>query len=321
MFLYFYTLFCVMCNGKREYCAKSYDEISFLTTHNGFSNQPSRNLFPILYSNINNQNVPIERQFLDGVRATKAPVHMMKNVTYVCHGISKGKKVAVWDKVCKKKQNIAKNICTTFLNSVRPCFLDPATTTLRNALLRLVRLLDFYPREIFTLFLEDYVPLRQLYVPFLESGVAKYMYKHSPHRKWPSLNTLISSNRRLVVFSTQETDEDGDSIDKYPFNLEKQYLWSTSFDYRNILNLLDTTNSLYINRTEIKGKMWILQHFVTPLIAGKPYHASIANSFQNLKMRHDYYKLKVRTNANFIWVDFYQFPSHHAKYFIDKLNK
>lgn len=65
------------CNGDLSLCAKRYDEVCYVTTHNAFNHQGSF-LFP-------NQTYPISTQLQDGVRALMLDVYWYNNQATVYH--------------------------------------------------------------------------------------------------------------------------------------------------------------------------------------------------------------------------------------------
>lgn len=67
------------CNGQSEVCAKKYDEVAFLTTHNAFNTGSESFTFP-------NQNYGIAQQLQDGVRAFMLDVYSLFGNTVVYHG-------------------------------------------------------------------------------------------------------------------------------------------------------------------------------------------------------------------------------------------
>lgn len=69
------------CNGAVELCARSYDQVSYVTAHNAMSNQEDGWLYP-------NQDFGIARQLDDGVRGLMLDVHLTDNgLAYLCHAI------------------------------------------------------------------------------------------------------------------------------------------------------------------------------------------------------------------------------------------
>jgi hypothetical protein len=65
------------CNGDSSLCAKRYNEVCYVTTHNAFNYQGAF-LFP-------NQNTPVATQLDDGVRALMLDVYWFNNQATVYH--------------------------------------------------------------------------------------------------------------------------------------------------------------------------------------------------------------------------------------------
>lgn len=69
------------CNGSLELCAKKYDEVAYLTTHNAFNATDQGFSFP-------NQNIGITAQLNMGVRGLMLDVYYLNGVPTVYHGFS-----------------------------------------------------------------------------------------------------------------------------------------------------------------------------------------------------------------------------------------
>ena len=266
------------------------------------------------HTNINNQNVPLEIQLSEGIRGFKIPIHLNGNNATVCHGVSEEKKLVVQDKVCTNRTSIYSRVCSLFLNSVKPCFLDNSRQLLSLFLVRVKTFLVENPHEVLTLFMEDYVPFSHLNDSFVASNITSYLHVQPKNEEWPTLGEMIVDNKRLVVFSNRDVDKNNVTLENYPFNSERHFVWSTPYDFKSTSDLIKdmphnlTAEMAWGNATEVDNKLWVMQHFVTPLIAGRVMHAVAANHRYSLQIRHERYKRKLQTNANYIWVDFYQYP-------------
>lgn len=64
--------------------------------------------------------------------------------------------------------------------------------------------LDNNPTKIFTLFLDFGTNVNELADVFQELGINPYLYTFDAKEGWPSLESMIEANHRLVVFSMQE---------------------------------------------------------------------------------------------------------------------
>lgn len=184
----------------------------------------------------------------------------------------------------------------------KPCSIDPSATELKNVLDVVKKHLDTNKKAIITIFLEDWSNnSNAIYNTFTQTGLAHYMYKKDEN-PWPTLNELLKTNKRLIVFSNKGS--------KY-FNSESGLTWSTPFEYKSASALYNDTPS---DSGPSKGKLIIFQNFVTNFTHGDKGAAKNANNKDNILRRVDKYK-KEFTNfekPNFLWVDFYEVPEKNG---------
>ncbi len=301
------------CNGSPVLCNRHYNEITYVTSHNGSANRPSSalslyNLRNCYGSNINDQGISLAAQFNLGVRATKTPVLFDQNKVYACHGLSPQDRDTVKNKVCGGLSSYTKTACESIFNFIDPCTLDNNAKVLSNLLNDFNDYIKNNPNEVLTLFVADQTGghFEQIQSTFEASSVNKYLYvQGSPNQAWPTLKEMITSNKRLVVFvdtpdqfnSSQQAD-----FNRY-FNRQGSFAWSSPFNYPTDESLKDEDPSRLIPNLPYND-LWILQHFVTPSLAGNPYYAARVNEYQFLKNRVNKYINVIRKNPNFIWVDF-----------------
>lgn len=69
------------CNGHPDLCDKRYDEVAYLTTHNGYNSTEDGFSLP-------NQNFNVSRQLEDGVRGLMLDVYNEDGTNMVYHGIA-----------------------------------------------------------------------------------------------------------------------------------------------------------------------------------------------------------------------------------------
>jgi hypothetical protein len=154
------------CNGRSEYCNRSYSNITFVGSHD------SAFVGPLPQQN---QNIDIKAQLDMGIRYLQAQTHHSvfdKNTLELCH---------------------------------TSCFLEDAGT-LKSFLTTVKNWLDANPKEVVTLLLTngDSVSINEFGDTFASSGIVHYAYVASANplaiSDWPTLGDLISSGKRLVVF-------------------------------------------------------------------------------------------------------------------------
>lgn len=153
------------CNGRSEYCSRSYSNITFVGSHDSafVGELPQQN-----------QNIDITAQLNLGIRFLQAQTHhslLDDNVLELCH---------------------------------TSCLLEDAGT-LKSFLGTVKAFLDANANEVVTLLLTngDSVNITEFGSTFSSSGIDSYAFVPSsnplPIGKWPTLGELISSGKRLVV--------------------------------------------------------------------------------------------------------------------------
>lgn len=156
------------CNGRTEYCTRSYSNITFMGSHDS----PFVGEFPQ-----QNQDIDIQAQLDKGIRFLQAQTHhaiLDTSVLELCH---------------------------------TSCWLEDAGT-LEGFLVKVKTWLDDNPNEVVTLLLTngDSVAITEFGDTFTSSGIDSYAFvpSSSPNTlaigSWPTLGDLISTGKRLVVF-------------------------------------------------------------------------------------------------------------------------
>ena len=160
------TLAASTCNGRSEYCTRSYSNITFVGSHD------SAFVGPLPQQN---QNIDIKAQLDMGIRYLQVQTHHSifdKNTLELCH---------------------------------TSCFLEDAGT-LKSFLITVKKWLDANPHEVVTLLLTngDSASITEFGDTFSSSGIVDYAFVPSANplaiSDWPTLGNLISSGKRLIVF-------------------------------------------------------------------------------------------------------------------------
>ncbi|MEE3083702.1 MAG: hypothetical protein VX320_06430, partial [Candidatus Thermoplasmatota archaeon] len=109
------------------------------------------------------------------------------------------------------------------------------------------------PRDVVTLLLEVAVPYENLDYIFRESGLLQYAFIHEAGTSWPTLEQMIDSGKRLVVFMESSSDP------LYPwlhdFNVHS---WTTNYAERSSSEM--TCNHL---RGDQSAPVWHLNNWLS----------------------------------------------------------
>ena len=155
-----------------------------------------------------------------------------------------------------------------------------------------------HPNEIVTIILECYTDANSIEDVINQSGLNNFLYTYNPIDGWPTLQTMIDNNERLVIFS----DED----DANPSQQWYHYVWDFAVETHYSVNNQNDFTCDY-NRGDSLNDLFIFNHFVTtPLGTGDQNASNAANSnpfFINRVLQCQQEKNKF---PNFITVDFYE---------------
>jgi hypothetical protein len=337
------------CNGSVVLSSKRYNEVAYATTHNGQSFKESF---------VHNQDKTIMQQLESGIRAIKIPLWYGcdidgNKVVCACHGMSKSLLY------CKYEEQLVKRVPCIFrtkakriVHEVAPAMkvlrdalrvaygehdgqhglipfphgmFDPACQQFRNICSEVRAFLDSHPYEIVTLILEDFtnnIPL--IATDIQESGLFKYVHTQLNDQPWPTLATLVTSGKRMVIFVRSN---DAEQLNRYQWLAPLcDYAWDTRFDFsrRGDFKRDQVPNrghqAFAQRHTNPRNKIFIVYHFITPFAGGSKKWAMRVNRGSVLKRRLD--KLAQQTGhiPNFVQVDFFEYPHNDIFKVINALN-
>ncbi|KAF8602290.1 PLC-like phosphodiesterase [Ceratobasidium sp. AG-I] len=194
-----------LCNGYAALCSRSYSNV----THNSYAVSTD----PVALSV--NQNVDVTAQLNLGVRFLQAEGKLLDGAVELCHT-----SCLLWDG----------GSLTSWLTKVKAW-------------------LDAHPREVVTVVLTngDALDASKYWVPsFSASGIIPYLYTpasgSTARGAWPTLGSMISSGKRLVIFMDYPTNAGG--------------MWETPFSQ------IDATFPCKVDRVNgsPNGKMYMINH-------------------------------------------------------------
>ncbi|KAI2788464.1 hypothetical protein POX_e06480 [Penicillium oxalicum] len=186
------------CNNSPDLCDKSYGAITHLGAHNSPFVRTSDGVLA------GNQYYDTPTQLSAGVRLVTAQVHKDNNQWRLCH-----------------------SYCT---------LLDAGL--LSDWLASIKSWLDDHPNEVVTILLvnSDGASAAELGTEFTTANITDYAYQPesltSAPSSWPTLQTMINSGKRLVVFATPLT-----TSTSYPYLLsEFDFIWENNYDVSSPAN-------------------------------------------------------------------------------------
>jgi len=245
------------CNGHVELCARRYDEVVFAATHNAHSAEEYG------YSALNaNQLSGFAKQLKDGVRAFLMDVYDDGGDHVFCHG---------------------------------PCALGK--TSHLDGLTIFADFLAAHPREVLTFIYQDDLAAGKIAADFVASGLDAYVFTHEAGSPWPTLETLIAQNTRLVV-----TAENGRPPPAW-FHHVWEVAWDTPYEFKSAGDF-----SCTLNRGSRDNDLFLVNHWLGDAL-GLPSKSGAmqVNAYEVLYGRVRGCWDETGDVPNFVAVDFYEY--------------
>jgi hypothetical protein len=241
------------CNGGAAFCGKRYDEVVQAMTHNGMA-ALKYGWAPGFANHCNK----ISAQLGDGVRGLMLDSHVMNGKTYVCHGSCKAGKIGLAD--------VLKEIGGWLVDN---------------------------PQQVVTINWENGVSAKQMKTAVKAAGLEDMLYVHGNRSDpWPTFQKMIRDGKRLVFFTSSNSDKSWGFHDVSDFTWENGYAAKTTGDF--------ACKKRYGN-----GPVFTLNHFLTDPL-GAPHLAKKANKKSNIIAHAKKCQDEVKLKPTFIAVDWYE---------------
>ncbi|QRV80439.1 hypothetical protein RhiJN_08454 [Ceratobasidium sp. AG-Ba] len=208
-----------LCNGYAALCSRSYGNVTYIGAHNSYAYSTD------IAALSANQNVDVTAQLNLGVRLLQAAGKLKDGGVQLCHT-----SCVLWDG----------GSLTSWLSKIKTW-------------------MDAHPREVITLILTngDGLDANKYWVPaFTNSGISSYIYtptgRSVARNAWPTLGSMISSGKRLVVMMDYPTNSGSVPWIISEFN----NVWETPFSQ------VDAKFPCKVDRVNgsPNGKMYMINH-------------------------------------------------------------
>ncbi len=203
------------CNGSAGLCSLRLDEAVFAGTHNSFSAADSPGWF------IANQRRTIDRQLQDGIRLFLIDPHWgvegeggRVRTDFESEGRNRNRVAAALPpETLRAAERLAGGVglrpgeggdrevwlCHTVCELGATLMVDTLTT--------MSKFLERNPGEVLFLFIEPYVPPKDIAAVFEEAGLDQYVATLDPNGPLPTLGELVRTDRRVIVFTERDADK------------------------------------------------------------------------------------------------------------------
>jgi len=214
--------------------------------------------------NYPNHNLNVTSQLNSGVRGLMIDVYDVDGIPTVYHGFSL----------------LGSEPLSSFFNEIK-------------------LFLDHNNNEVVTIILECYTNVDSIENVINLVGLSEFLYAHDlASCSWPTLQTMINNNTRLVVFS--DVNQANSSQGWY------HYIWDyaveTHFSANNVNDF-----SCNFNRGDLLNDLFILNHFITSgLGVGNESEAIVVNSNPYFINRANQCMLEKNKFPNFVTIDFFE---------------
>ena len=256
------------CNLHPELCGKRFNEVSYLKTHNAHADLAD---FSSLAAN---QDGDITEQLNAGVRGIGLKVYNTSGSTtgwLFCSGAPDNLYVYHGDPTLG---------CETFesvLNEIKAFYLA-------------------HPKEVIPITIEGDAPPGEVMAAFAAEGMDEFMHEQDFSSPWPTLQSMIDVNKRLVVFM-----DDGASTDPYPkIHDMYNFIYDTDYDHQNP----STFDCEKFRGNHTGGTLFTLNHFITD-ITPQQDDAAIINDVSFLLPRARSCWAYNNHIPNFVMIDFF----------------
>jgi len=184
-----------LCNGHADLCGRQYGNVTYLGAHDSFAASP--NPFALART----QEVDVTTQLMMGVRLLQLQAHMNRGILHFCHtscSLFDGGKVADYFRIVK-------------------------------------HFLDRHPNEVLTIILAnpESVPASEWQPIFASTGLEEMVYVPPltlmTRDDWPTLQEMLDTGRRVVVFMDKGTEDE-----PVPYILSQfEMVWEDEYDPSN----------------------------------------------------------------------------------------
>ncbi len=297
------------CNGSRELCDRTLDEVVFPATHNSMSAATYRNWF------FAQQEKGIRQQLDDGIRGLLIDPHYgFQTPEGVATDLdrdqgSRGKieeglgeeAIAAAERIRQKIGFTGDEESDEFL-----ChgFCEVGAVKARQGFREITDFLAANPGEVVIHSIEDATTPEDTIAELQESGLADYAYR-GPNGPWPTLREMIDTNQRVLVMAERDGGEPTWYRDQFEITQDTEISRETLFTFEDVKEL-KAWRTCKPNRGPSDAPFFLLNHWVDTSPSPRPTNARIVNQKDFILDRVETCERVRGAQPNIIAVDFYR---------------
>jgi hypothetical protein len=297
------------CNGYAKLCDRTLEDVSFPAAHNAMSAAE----LPGWYAP--NQRRGIQRQLRDGVRAFLIDSHygVKRSSGPVLTDLSREDESKVNEGVqqqlgpegARRFRSLQAQYANRGGKAKQGVYLchvvcELGSIELTKALGWFKTFLDTHPDEVVILFIEDVASPEDTAEAFEESGILRYAYGHRAGRPFPTLRSMIESDRRLFVMAERDGGQG-----EYPWYHEGfELAQENPYTFHSVAELRDFDYACSPNRGDGSNSLFQLNHWIEK-VPRSPDTAAKVNDFEFLKRGARECERRRGLQPNIVAVDYY----------------
>ena len=292
------------CNGYRQLCGRPFNEVVLPATHNSMSAAASPGWF------FAGHRTDIGGQLRAGIRGLLIDTH---------YGVRNAKGVVRTDldREGTTRAKVEEEIGATGVaaaerlvgriggdvNGKADLYLchtlcELGATKVSVALAQIKSFLELYPNEVVVVFIQDATTPKDTAKAFIDAGLGKYLYTHERDNPWPTLRTMIRTQKRLFVLAEEKTTgappwyhQGFDLVQETPYAFTS-------------LQALEAANSCRPNRGTPSSPLFQMNHWIER-VNPSPAIARKVNAEKLLLARARLCERERGLKPNLVNVDFY----------------
>ena len=252
------------CNGFRELCDRTLDQVTFAATHNAMSAGDYRGFFfPAQVGTLTAQLAfGVRGLLIDAYYGIRDPKRNRVR-TDLENNEANAIVRALPPEVLSAAERLAGSVGLGDLKGKKDLYLchglcELGAVRMVDALGEVRDFMDKHPDEVVVIFIEDYVRAADIAKVFKQAGLLRYTLVHNRDAPWPTLRQMITSGKRLLVMAENRPDLPRVPWYQNGFDLTQD----TPYQFPKPANLRDYKVSCELNRGNANSPLFLVNHWI-----------------------------------------------------------